>query len=38
MVANLDVGGGTSNIALYEKGSLRGVTCLDIGGRLVKAH
>ena len=38
VVANLDVGGGTSNIALYEKGSLRGVTCLDIGGRLVKVE
>ncbi|MEG1602892.1 MAG: ethanolamine ammonia-lyase reactivating factor EutA [Cloacibacillus sp.] len=36
VVANIDVGGGTSNIAVYEKGNLRGVTCLDIGGRLVK--
>ena len=35
-VANLDVGGGTSNIALYQKGTLRGVSCLDIGGRLIK--
>ena len=35
-VANLDVGGGTSNIALYEKGTLRGTCCLDIGGRLIK--
>ena len=35
-LANVDVGGGTSNIAVYEKKNLRGVTCLDIGGRLVK--
>ncbi|MFQ8759598.1 MAG: ethanolamine ammonia-lyase reactivating factor EutA [Intestinimonas sp.] len=35
-VANLDVGGGTTNIAVYEKGTLRGVCCLDIGGRLIK--
>ena len=36
VVANLDIGGGTSNIAIYQKGTLRGVCCLDIGGRLVK--
>ncbi len=35
-VANLDVGGGTSNIAVYERGNLKGVCCLDIGGRLVR--
>ena len=35
-VANLDVGGGTTNIAVYEKGTLRGTCCLDIGGRLIK--
>ncbi|MCH1984458.1 ethanolamine ammonia-lyase reactivating factor EutA [Ruminococcus sp. OA3] len=33
---NIDIGGGTSNIALFEKGSLRGTACLDIGGRLIK--
>ena len=36
VIANLDVGGGTTNIAVYEKGRLLGVTCLDIGGRLIK--
>lgn len=36
VMANVDVGGGTSNTAVYEKGQLRGVTCLDIGGRLIK--
>ncbi|MFV0518033.1 MAG: ethanolamine ammonia-lyase reactivating factor EutA [Aminipila sp.] len=35
-VANLDVGGGTTNIAVFNRGSLCGVTCLDIGGRLIK--
>lgn len=35
-VANLDIGGGTTNIAVFRKGSLCGVTCLDIGGRLIK--
>ncbi|WP_312642382.1 ethanolamine ammonia-lyase reactivating factor EutA [Hydrogenoanaerobacterium sp.] len=35
-VANLDVGGGTSNLAVYSKGRLIGVACLDIGGRLIK--
>ena len=38
VVANLDVGGGTSNIALFDKGTLRGVACLDVGGRLVKVE
>lgn len=38
VVANLDVGGGTSNIALYQKGSLKGTSCLDIGGRLIKVE
>lgn len=37
-VCNLDVGGGTSNLALYEKGKLRGTCCLDIGGRLIKVE
>ena len=36
-IANVDIGGGTSNIAVYEKGVLRGTCCLDIGGRLIKA-
>lgn len=36
VVANLDIGGGTTNIAVYQKGYLRGACCLDIGGRLIK--
>lgn len=35
-VANLDIGGGTSNIAVYHKKILKGTSCLDIGGRLIK--
>lgn len=37
-VANLDVGGGTTNIGVYRKGRLEGVCCLDIGGRLIRAE
>ena len=35
-VANIDIGGGTSNIAVYQKGVLKGTSCLDVGGRLIK--
>lgn len=31
-----DIGGGTSNLALYERGKLVDTGCLDVGGRLVK--
>lgn len=36
VVANLDIGGGTTNIAVFKNGKLIGTTCLDIGGRLIK--
>ncbi|WIY82123.1 ethanolamine ammonia-lyase reactivating factor EutA [Propionimicrobium sp. PCR01-08-3] len=36
IVANLDIGGGTTNIAAYKSGRLLGASCLDIGGRLVR--
>lgn len=36
MAANFDIGGGTSNFALYGHGKLLCTGCLDIGGRLVK--
>ena len=36
VVANIDIGGGTSNIAFFQKGVLKGTSCLDIGGRLIK--
>ena len=35
-IANIDIGGGTSNIAFYQKGVLKGTCCLDIGGRLIR--
>lgn len=35
-VLNFDIGGGTSNLALYENGVLKLTDCLDVGGRLVK--
>lgn len=34
--ANLDVGGGTTNIALFHSGQLESKGCWDIGGRLVR--
>jgi len=36
IVANLDIGGGTTNIATYDTGEVIDTTCLDIGGRLIK--
>lgn len=38
VIANIDIGGGTSNIAFFRKGDVRGVSCLDIGGRLIKVE
>ncbi|SFA99189.1 ethanolamine ammonia-lyase reactivating factor EutA [Clostridium frigidicarnis] len=35
-VVNIDVGGGTSNLALFVRGELKDTGCLDIGGRLIK--
>ena len=35
-VVNIDVGGGTSNIAVFTRGELIDTGCLDIGGRLIK--
>lgn len=35
-VLNIDIGGGTSNFALFEDGALRGVGCLNVGGRLIR--
>lgn len=38
IVANLDIGGGTTNIASYRNGRLLGASCVDIGGRLVRVQ
>lgn len=35
-VANADVGGGTTNIALFDGEGVRDTRCLDVGGRLVR--
>lgn len=37
-VANLDVGGGTTNIAIFKNGEAIDTGCLDIGGRLIKVE
>lgn len=36
VAANLDIGGGTTNISVFNCGDLVGQTCIDIGGRLIK--
>lgn len=35
-VVNMDIGGGTSNLALFSRGDVKDTGCLDVGGRLVK--
>ncbi|WP_010294078.1 ethanolamine ammonia-lyase reactivating factor EutA [Clostridium senegalense] len=35
-VVNVDIGGGTSNLALFKNGELIDTGCMDIGGRLIK--
>ena len=35
-VLHMDVGGGTSNLALIENGKIIATTCLNVGGRLLK--
>lgn len=36
VIANIDVGGGTANIAVYKSGELLGTCTLHIGGRLLE--
>ncbi len=36
IVANLDIGGGTTNISVFNCGDLEAQTCIDVGGRLIK--
>ena len=36
LVANLDIGGGTTNICYFRNGKVVDTACLDIGGRLIK--
>ena len=35
-VLHMDIGGGTSNLALIEKGNIIRTGCLNVGGRLIK--
>ncbi|EUJ36983.1 ethanolamine ammonia-lyase reactivating factor EutA [Brochothrix campestris] len=35
-VVNLDIGGGTTNLAVFYDGEVEDTACFDIGGRLVK--
>jgi ethanolamine utilization protein EutA len=37
-VVNLDIGGGTTNIAVFKNGETIDTACLDIGGRLIKLN
>ncbi|MPW25523.1 ethanolamine ammonia-lyase reactivating factor EutA [Alkalibaculum sp. M08DMB] len=36
VVANIDIGGGTSNLAVFDHGEAITAGCMDIGGRLIK--
>ncbi|HHV26753.1 MAG TPA: ethanolamine ammonia-lyase reactivating factor EutA [Tissierellia bacterium] len=38
VVANLDIGGGTTNISVFKNGDVIDTACLDIGGRLIKIN
>lgn len=35
-VVNIDIGGGTSNLAIFHRGEIMDTGCLDVGGRLIK--
>lgn len=37
-VLNLDIGGGTTNLAFFRQGALVDTGCLNVGGRLIKFH
>lgn len=37
-VVNLDIGGGTTNVVLFEDGETLARGCLDIGGRLIRMN
>lgn len=36
LIMNLDIGGGTTNVAVFENGEVIDAGCFDIGGKLVK--
>ena len=35
-IVNIDIGGGTSNFAVFQRGDIKETGCMDIGGRLIK--
>ncbi|MFD0698002.1 ethanolamine ammonia-lyase reactivating factor EutA [Paenibacillus sp. GCM10027628] len=35
-IANIDIGGGTANLAVYQSGNFKGTCTLHIGGRLIE--
>lgn len=37
-IVNLDIGGGTTNLAMFENGAVIWTDCLDIGGRLIQVE
>ncbi|MDR3617584.1 MAG: ethanolamine ammonia-lyase reactivating factor EutA [Candidatus Obscuribacterales bacterium] len=37
-IANIDIGGGTCNIAVYSHGKLLETACIDIGGRFIEFY
>lgn len=37
-IVNLDIGGGTTNLAVIQRGQVVDTGCLDIGGRLIKIN
>ena len=36
VAANLDIGGGTTNVSVFNCGNLEAQTCIDVGGRIAK--
>ena len=37
-VCSIDIGGGTTNIAVFDSGEVAAASCIDIGGRLIKVN
>ena len=37
-VLHMDIGGGTSNLALIRRGEITATGCLNVGGRLIRTH
>ncbi|MEH7333094.1 ethanolamine ammonia-lyase reactivating factor EutA [Neobacillus drentensis] len=38
VIANIDIGGGTANVAVYKSGRLCGTCTLHVGGRLIECN